>query len=148
MAIIAEVAREMALDSDVDADTSPLGMGSVGTVSTPDTEVTPPESPVQQHRSHLSSERLWAKKKLSQLTQEEKVSIGVLCQGTSESVANVRQVSLLTAADFWRTKAITSKGIPAAKTSDGPNGARGGIFVGGTKVRFTPEKPRRSRQTY
>ncbi|KAK7716884.1 hypothetical protein SLS63_010891 [Diaporthe eres] len=114
MAIIAEVARDMALDSDVDADTSPLDMGSAGTVSTPDTEVTPPESPVQQHRSHLSSERLWAKKKLSQLTQEEKVS-------------------LLTAADFWRTKAITSKGIPAAKTSDGPNGARGGIFVGGTK---------------
>lgn len=78
MAIIAEVAREMALDSDVDADTSPLDMGSAGTVSTPDTEVTPPESPVQQHRSHLSSERLWAKKKLSQLTQEEKVSRGLL----------------------------------------------------------------------
>ncbi|KAJ0122270.1 glycosyl hydrolase family 3 N terminal domain-containing protein [Diaporthe amygdali] len=114
MAIISEVARDMALDSDVDADSSPLGMGSAGTVSTPDTEVTPPESPVQEHRSHLSSERLWAKKKLSQLTQEEKVS-------------------LLTAADFWRTKAINSKGIPAAKTSDGPNGARGGIFVGGTK---------------
>lgn len=49
-------------------------------------------------------------------------------------VANVGQVSLLTAADFWRTKAITRKGIPAAKTSDGPNGARGGVFVGGTKV--------------
>lgn len=51
-------------------------------------------------------------------------------------VTDVCQVSLLTAADFWRTKAITSKGIPAAKTSDGPNGARGGIFVGGTKVSF------------
>ncbi|KAL1879261.1 hypothetical protein Daus18300_001840 [Diaporthe australafricana] len=114
MAIISEVAREMALDSDADADASLLGNGSAGTVSTPETEVTPPESPVQEHRSHLSSERAWAKKKLSQLTQEEKVS-------------------LLTAADFWRTKAITSKGIPAAKTSDGPNGARGGIFVGGTK---------------
>lgn len=48
------------------------------------------------------------------------------------------QVSLLTAADFWRTKAIPSRNIPAAKTSDGPNGARGGIFVGGTKVRETP----------
>ncbi len=43
-------------------------------------------------------------------------------------------MSLLTAADFWRTKAIPEKNIPAVKTSDGPNGARGGIFVGGTKV--------------
>lgn len=43
-------------------------------------------------------------------------------------------MSLLAAADFWRTKAIPDKGIPAIKTSDGPNGARGGIFVGGTKV--------------
>lgn len=96
MAIIAEVARDMALDSDVDADTSPLGMGSAGTVSTPDTEVTPPESPVQQHRSHLSSERLWAKKKLSQLTQEEKVSMGLLFQGIIQraSLMSVRSHSL------------------------------------------------------
>ena len=44
------------------------------------------------------------------------------------------KVSLLRAADFWRTVAIPEKGIPAIKTSDGPNGARGGIFTGGTKV--------------
>lgn len=62
------------------------------------------------------------------------------------SIADLSQVSLLTAADFWRTKAITSKGIPAAKTSDGPNGARGGIFVGGTKVSSTPRKARISRK--
>ncbi|KAM5355099.1 hypothetical protein ACJ41O_001745 [Fusarium nematophilum] len=48
------------------------------------------------------------------------------------------QVSLLTAADFWRTKAIPEKGIPAIKTTDGPNGARGGIFVGGTKAALFP----------
>ncbi|KAJ3511094.1 hypothetical protein NM208_g15464 [Fusarium decemcellulare] len=47
-------------------------------------------------------------------------------------------VSLLTAADFWRTKAIPEKGIPAIKTTDGPNGARGGIFVGGTKAALFP----------
>ncbi|RYP75171.1 hypothetical protein DL770_007479 [Monosporascus sp. CRB-9-2] len=41
-------------------------------------------------------------------------------------------------ADFWRTKAIPAKGIPAIKTSDGPNGARGGIFVGGTKAALFP----------
>ncbi len=44
------------------------------------------------------------------------------------------QVSLLTAADFWRSKSIPEKGIPAFKTSDGPNGARGAIFKAGTKV--------------
>lgn len=49
-----------------------------------------------------------------------------------------QQVSLLAAADFWRTKAIPAKNVPAVKTTDGPNGARGGIFVGGTKVRFRP----------
>ncbi|RSM00135.1 hypothetical protein CEP52_009313 [Fusarium oligoseptatum] len=47
-------------------------------------------------------------------------------------------VSLLTAADFWRTRAIPEKGIPAIKTTDGPNGARGGIFVGGTKAALFP----------
>jgi beta-glucosidase len=73
MAIISEIARDMALDSDVDLDASPMEIGSADALSTPDTEVTPPESPVQEHRSHLSSERLWAKKKLSQLTQDEKV---------------------------------------------------------------------------
>lgn len=76
MAIISEVARDMALDSDVDVDASPVEIGSAELASTPGTEVTPPESPVQGHRSHHSSERLWAKKKLSQLTQEEKVSGG------------------------------------------------------------------------
>lgn len=44
----------------------------------------------------------------------------------------------MTAADFWRTKAIPEKNIPAVKTSDGPNGARGGIFVGGTKAALFP----------
>lgn len=84
MAIISEVAREMALDSDVDVDASPSGMGSAELASTPGTEVTPPESPVQGHRSHHSSERLWAQKKLAQLTQEEKVSRGCCLSGLSD----------------------------------------------------------------
>jgi beta-glucosidase len=82
--------------------------------STPDTEFSPPCSPPQKIQ-YLQDTRSAAKEKLSQLTLEEKVS-------------------LLTAADFWRTKAIPEKGIPSIKTTDGPNGARGGIFVGGTKV--------------
>ncbi len=58
---------------------------------------------------------------------------------------DICQVSLLTAADFWRSKSIPEKGIPAFKTSDGPNGARGAIFKAGTKVRcsylYQPKDP-------
>ena len=81
--------------------------------TTPDTE-SPPSSPLG-----TDTARQIAKNKLAVLTLEEKVS-------------------LLTAADFWRTKAIPAKGVPAAKTTDGPNGARGGIFVGGTKAALFP----------
>lgn len=86
--------------------------------STPNTEFSPPSSPHQKSQL-LRDTRLAAAKKLGTLTLEEKVS-------------------LLTAADFWRTKSIPEKGIPAIKTSDGPNGARGGVFVGGTKAALFP----------
>jgi beta-glucosidase len=86
--------------------------------STPDTEFSAPCSPPQKIQ-YLRDTRSAAKEKLSQLTLEEKVS-------------------LLTAADFWRTKAIPEKDIPSIKTTDGPNGARGGIFVGGTKAALFP----------
>jgi beta-glucosidase len=86
--------------------------------TTPDTEFSPPSSPPRKIEL-LNSARLGAKQKLLELSLEEKVS-------------------LLTAADFWRTKAIPDKGIPAIKTTDGPNGARGGIFVGGTKAALFP----------
>ncbi|CAN8101478.1 unnamed protein product [Discula destructiva] len=96
-------------------ETSSSGSGPV--CSTPDTELSTPEgSPSKRGRQ---TKRSWAIGKVAELTQAEKIS-------------------LLTAADFWRTKAITEKGIPAAKTSDGPNGARGGIFVGGTKAALFP----------
>lgn len=49
---------------------------------------------------------------LSQLTLEEKVK-------------------LLAGKDFWHTHAIDRLNIPSLKYSDGPNGARGGTFVGG-----------------
>ncbi|KAK3329720.1 glycoside hydrolase superfamily [Apodospora peruviana] len=101
---------------DIDPNASPAG--SIDTNTTPDTEFSPPDSPFQQ-AGPPKNKRLLAKKKLASLTTEEKVS-------------------LLTAADFWRTKSIPSKNIPAVKTSDGPNGARGGIFVGGTKAALFP----------
>ncbi|KAJ4309781.1 hypothetical protein N0V84_011321 [Fusarium piperis] len=86
--------------------------------STPDTEYSPPCSPPQKSQ-HLRDTRSAARAKLATLSLKEKVS-------------------LLTAADFWRTRAIPEKGIPAIKTTDGPNGARGGIFVGGTKAALFP----------
>ncbi|PSR80397.1 glycoside hydrolase superfamily [Coniella lustricola] len=91
---------------------------SSGSCLTPDTEISVLDSS-KSRQLHLAKARVWARTKLADLTQEEKIS-------------------LLTAADFWRTQAIPSKGIPAAKTSDGPNGARGGVFVGGTKAAFFP----------
>ncbi|EFX05115.1 glycoside hydrolase family 3 domain containing protein [Grosmannia clavigera kw1407] len=41
------------------------------------------------------------------------------------------KISLLAGANFWETVPIASKGVPALKVSDGPNGARGGTFSGG-----------------
>ncbi|KAL2200046.1 glycoside hydrolase superfamily [Corynascus similis CBS 632.67] len=104
------------LRQDIDPNASPVG--SIETNTTPDTEFSPPESPVQRG-GPPKDVRTLAKNKLATLTTEEKVS-------------------LLVAADFWRTKAIPSKNVPAVKTSDGPNGARGGIFVGGTKAALFP----------
>ncbi|CAJ2500036.1 Uu.00g028890.m01.CDS01 [Anthostomella pinea] len=86
--------------------------------TTPSSGFSLPDSPVTRHVG-LENSRASARHKLARLTLEEKVS-------------------LLTAADFWRTKSIPSKGIPVIKTSDGPNGARGGIFVGGTKAALFP----------
>ncbi|KAH8679882.1 glycoside hydrolase superfamily [Tricladium varicosporioides] len=54
------------------------------------------------------------------------------------SLSLEEQVSLLVAADFWRSKSLPEKGIPAFKTSDGPNGARGAIFKAGTKAALFP----------
>ncbi|KAK0731141.1 glycoside hydrolase superfamily [Lasiosphaeris hirsuta] len=95
----------------------PTPVESIDTNTTPGTELSPPGSLFQ--NGYSKTERLPSREKLATLTQEEKVS-------------------LLTAADAWRTKAIPSKNIPAVKTSDGPNGARGGVFVGGTKAALFP----------
>jgi beta-glucosidase len=48
------------------------------------------------------------------------------------------QVSLLTGADFWTTVPIPRLGVPAFKVTDGPNGARGGIFKDGPSTACFP----------
>ena len=48
------------------------------------------------------------------------------------------QASLLSGADFWTTVPIARLGVPAFKVSDGPNGARGGIFKDGPRTACFP----------
>lgn len=48
------------------------------------------------------------------------------------------QVSLLSGQDFWSTVPIERLGIPSVKVSDGPNGARGGIFKNGPRTACFP----------
>lgn len=60
---------EMDLDHGIDPNASPLE--SIDSSTTPDTEISPPNSPFQPNEL-LKDNRLSAKKKLAQLTQEEK----------------------------------------------------------------------------
>lgn len=48
------------------------------------------------------------------------------------------QASLLAGADFWTTVPIPRLGVPAFKVTDGPNGARGGIFKDGPRTACFP----------
>jgi beta-glucosidase len=48
------------------------------------------------------------------------------------------QAALLSGQDFWSTVPIERLGIPSVKVSDGPNGARGGVFKDGPKTACFP----------
>lgn len=48
------------------------------------------------------------------------------------------KVSLLAGKDFWQTHSVDRLNIPSMKTSDGPNGARGGLFKGGVSSACFP----------
>jgi beta-glucosidase len=48
------------------------------------------------------------------------------------------QVALLAGADTWRTAVIPRLGVPAAKFTDGPNGARGDSLQGGVPTACFP----------
>ncbi|KAH8146027.1 uncharacterized protein LAJ45_09949 [Morchella importuna] len=54
-----------------------------------------------------------------------------------DSLTLLEQVSLLAGKDFWRTVEIPGK-VPSIKVTDGPSGARGQFFSGGTKAAFFP----------
>ncbi|KAF1845833.1 glycoside hydrolase family 3 protein [Cucurbitaria berberidis CBS 394.84] len=55
-----------------------------------------------------------------------------------QSLTLEEKISLLAGKDFWETVPIPGKGVPAIKTSDGPNGARGEVFSGGTRAACFP----------
>lgn len=108
------------------------------TNDTPNSELSPPDSPITKNSdlNQASDKRASARSLAASLSLEEQVCISQKEEKPFECTdVNNYQVSLLTAADFWRSKSIPEKGIPAFKTSDGPNGARGAIFKAGTKVR-------------
>jgi beta-glucosidase len=101
---------------------------------TPNTELSPPDSPATKNvlLSKAVDERTKSRTLAASLSLEEQVRPPFSHSGIS--IDNTEQISLLVAADFWRSKSLPEKGIPAFKTSDGPNGARGAIFKAGTKV--------------
>jgi beta-glucosidase len=48
------------------------------------------------------------------------------------------KIALLAGSDFWHTTPIPRLNVPAIKVSDGPNGARGGMFAGGVTAACFP----------
>jgi beta-glucosidase len=55
-----------------------------------------------------------------------------------DAMTLVEQVSLLSGADFWTSVPIPRLGVPAFKVTDGPNGARGGVFKDGPSTACFP----------
>ena len=48
------------------------------------------------------------------------------------------KISLVAGTDFWHTASVPRLGIPALRTSDGPNGVRGIRFFKGTPAACLP----------
>lgn len=55
-----------------------------------------------------------------------------------DAMTLAEQASLLAGADFWHTVPIPRLGVPSVKLSDGPNGARGGLFKDGPATACFP----------
>ncbi|OJJ62856.1 hypothetical protein ASPSYDRAFT_144320 [Aspergillus sydowii CBS 593.65] len=59
-------------------------------------------------------------------------------ESTLSNLTLEEKISLLAGKNFWETFDFPEKGVPALKTSDGPNGARGATFKGGVTAACFP----------
>ncbi|KAG8630157.1 hypothetical protein KVT40_001776 [Elsinoe batatas] len=59
-------------------------------------------------------------------------------ESTLAALSTSEKLSLLAGTDFWHTKALPEHGIPALRTSDGPNGVRGTRFFNGVPASCFP----------
>lgn len=53
-----------------------------------------------------------------------------------QQMTQAEKIAFVAGHDMWNTHAIERLGIPALKVTDGPNGARGGSFSGGSSACF------------
>jgi len=59
-------------------------------------------------------------------------------QETLEKLTTAEKIALISGADFWHTASVPRLGIPAIRTSDGPNGVRGTKFFDGVPAACLP----------
>lgn len=59
-------------------------------------------------------------------------------QDVLSKLATKEKVSLVSGTDFWHIAAVERLGIPAVRTTDGPNGARGTRFFEGVPAACFP----------
>lgn len=55
-----------------------------------------------------------------------------------EQLTTPEKISLVSGTDFWHTAAVPRLGVPALRTSDGPNGVRGTRFFDGVPAACLP----------
>lgn len=55
-----------------------------------------------------------------------------------EKLTTAEKISLLSGTDFWHTASVHRLGIPAIRTTDGPNGVRGTKFFDGVPAACLP----------
>lgn len=55
-----------------------------------------------------------------------------------EKLTTAEKIALISGTDFWHTASVHRLGIPAIRTTDGPNGVRGTRFFDGVPAACLP----------